>query len=298
MSTQIQITPTSGITVGTTPITSGTVGRVFFQGTGDVVQQSSSLFWDNTNKRLGVGATPSTTVMLDVRAQGALSTDIAFRVRNSANNDNILSVSGNGAFTLGNNTGYYISLNPSSPSLRGYNSTNVTWQLSPWTGEHCWITNNQSNQIQVGIGITTPTSKLHVSTAIDDTSIKIATAASLVGNETACLKFSTTNAGSSFGQDALIIRARSKGTTSADQKCSAEFSLHKNGTNALRASITSQSNLLLQAPTEDTNDVGVIYIPDGTAPTASIAGGGKLYVSGGALYYRGSSGTITPIAVA
>jgi hypothetical protein len=86
----------SGITVGTTSVTSGTVGRVFFEGSGNVVQQDSALFWDNTNKRLGVGATPSSTVRLDVRAQGALSTDIAFRVRNSADSADIFSVRGNG----------------------------------------------------------------------------------------------------------------------------------------------------------------------------------------------------------
>ena len=84
------------IAVGTTAVTSGTVGRVFFQGTGDVVQQSGSLFWDNTNSRLGVGATPATTVRLDVRAQGALSTDIAFRVRNSADSADTFSIRGNG----------------------------------------------------------------------------------------------------------------------------------------------------------------------------------------------------------
>ena len=88
------------IAVGTTAVTSGTVGRVFFQGTGDVVQQSSSLFWDNTNSRLGVGATPSSSVRLDVRAQGALSTDIAFRVRNSANNLNMFQVNGNNSIYM------------------------------------------------------------------------------------------------------------------------------------------------------------------------------------------------------
>lgn len=91
------------IAVGTTAVTSGTIGRIFFQGTGDVVQQSSSLFWDNTNARLGVGATPATTVRLDVRAQGALSTDIAFRVRNSADTANILSVQGDGTIVIPSN---------------------------------------------------------------------------------------------------------------------------------------------------------------------------------------------------
>jgi hypothetical protein len=86
----------SSITVGTTPIASGTIGRVLFQNGGNVVGQDSALFWDNTNKRLGIGATPATTVRLDVRAQGALSTDIGFRVRNSADTANLFDVQGNG----------------------------------------------------------------------------------------------------------------------------------------------------------------------------------------------------------
>ena len=53
-------TISTGLTVGTTPISSGTIGRVLFQGTGNVLQQSSSLFWDSTNNRLGIGtSTPS-----------------------------------------------------------------------------------------------------------------------------------------------------------------------------------------------------------------------------------------------
>jgi hypothetical protein len=84
----------SGLTIGTTAITSGTVGRILFEGSGNVVQQDSTLFWDNINKRLGIGAAPDASTRLDVRAQGALSTDIAFRVRNSANTRNILQVNG------------------------------------------------------------------------------------------------------------------------------------------------------------------------------------------------------------
>jgi len=53
-------TISTGITIGTTAITSGTVGRVLFEGTGNVVSESANLFWDNTNARLGLGtATPS-----------------------------------------------------------------------------------------------------------------------------------------------------------------------------------------------------------------------------------------------
>jgi hypothetical protein len=58
-------TISTGITIGTTAITSGTVGRVLFEGTGNVVQESANLFWDNTNGRLGINnATP--TQSLDI----------------------------------------------------------------------------------------------------------------------------------------------------------------------------------------------------------------------------------------
>jgi hypothetical protein len=88
-------TISTGLTVGTTAIGSGTDGRVLFQA-GGLLQQDASFFWDNTNKRLGIGATPSTSVPLDVRSQGTLSTDVGFRVRNSANTANLFDVQGNG----------------------------------------------------------------------------------------------------------------------------------------------------------------------------------------------------------
>jgi hypothetical protein len=59
----------TGLTVGTTPITSGTVGRVLFEGTGNVLQESANLFWDNTNSRLGIGtATPTKALTVKANA--------------------------------------------------------------------------------------------------------------------------------------------------------------------------------------------------------------------------------------
>jgi hypothetical protein len=43
-----EIMNASKLNVGSTPIVSGTVGRVLFQGTGNILQQSANLFWDNT----------------------------------------------------------------------------------------------------------------------------------------------------------------------------------------------------------------------------------------------------------
>jgi len=93
-----------GLTVGTTAIASGTDGRVLFQAAG-VLQQDASFFWDNTNKRLGLGATPATNVRLDVRAQGALSSDIAFRIVNSSNTQSMFEFFGDGTFWVRNNAG-------------------------------------------------------------------------------------------------------------------------------------------------------------------------------------------------
>ncbi len=58
-----EIMNASKLNVGSTPIVSGTVGRLLFQGTGNVLQQSSSLFWDGTNNRLGIGTSTPTSAM-------------------------------------------------------------------------------------------------------------------------------------------------------------------------------------------------------------------------------------------
>jgi hypothetical protein len=55
----------TGLTVGTTPITSGTVGRVLFEGTGNVLQESSNLFFDSATSFLGVG---TSTAVANTRA--------------------------------------------------------------------------------------------------------------------------------------------------------------------------------------------------------------------------------------
>lgn len=60
-------TISTGITIGSTAIASGVVGRVLFEGAGNVVQESSSLFWDATNNRLGIG-TSTPTGNVDINA--------------------------------------------------------------------------------------------------------------------------------------------------------------------------------------------------------------------------------------
>jgi hypothetical protein len=56
----------TGLTIGTTPISSGTIGRVLFQGTGNVLQQSSSLAYDDTAKLFSVSANQNATTKITI----------------------------------------------------------------------------------------------------------------------------------------------------------------------------------------------------------------------------------------
>ena len=83
----------TGLTVGTTAIASGTIGRILFEGTGNVVQQDSTLFWDNTNKRLGV-VTPTPLAKLHVSSDG-FGQDV-FRVTYAAGATDIINAKSGG----------------------------------------------------------------------------------------------------------------------------------------------------------------------------------------------------------
>ena len=79
------------------------IGQVAFGTAAGVIGGDAGFTWDNTNKRFGVG-TSSPTARLHVQAPGALSTDIAFRVRNSADTGDIIRANGAGDVFIGNST--------------------------------------------------------------------------------------------------------------------------------------------------------------------------------------------------
>jgi hypothetical protein len=64
------------------------------------------------------------------------------------------------------------------------------------------------------------------------------------------------------------------------------------------ARVTSGGNFGLGTSSFGTSAAKVISIGNGTAPSTSPANVGQLYVEAGALKYRGSSGTVTTVAVA
>jgi hypothetical protein len=60
--------------------------------------------------------------------------------------------------------------------------------------------------------------------------------------------------------------------------------------------LDTSGNLLVGMTSAATSSAKTIHLANATVPTADPTGGGVLYVEGGALKYRGSSGTITTIA--
>jgi len=108
----ITISGGGGITVGTTPVTSGTDTRVFFQQ-GGVVQQDANFIFNNTQKRL------------TLRASGTASTDVPFVVRNSADSANLATIQGDGAATFGTYTNPNTRLTATGTTLGAYISGNT-----------------------------------------------------------------------------------------------------------------------------------------------------------------------------
>ena len=58
-----EIMNASKLSVNNTPVINGTAGRIFFQGSTNVLQQSANLFWDNTNGRLGIGTNTPVSIL-------------------------------------------------------------------------------------------------------------------------------------------------------------------------------------------------------------------------------------------
>jgi len=133
--------PPTGLTVGTTPIASGTIGRVLFQGTGNVLQQSSSLFWDSTNNRLGIG-TSSPSVPLEVNGSANIQT-LTIGLGNSAVSTNTAL----GNLTLRDNTTGFSNTAAGYQALRN----NTTGSSNTAFGVQSLV-NNLTGTNNVGVG--------------------------------------------------------------------------------------------------------------------------------------------------
>lgn len=242
---------------------------------------------------------------LDVSASGALSTDIAFRVRNSADTANIMSVVGNGVFLIGSGAQISDTFDPGSSVVIGRNA-NGGGTTSPYNVTIGNGASGSNSTVVIGSGATANGSGclaigLNAKSTIDGVAIG-------PGAEV-----------NNAGYTGLAIGWRAKATAIINGIISVSQNAHTNplqqtlafcvdptgGTNSQTLLLTLKSNMIfkssavLAAGTDwDTGATNTITIHNGTAPTTNIATGGQLYVEGGALKFRGSSGTITTIAPA
>jgi hypothetical protein len=178
---EISASAATGLTVGTTPISSGTIGRVLFEGTGNVLQQSSSLFWDSTNNRLGIGtSTPTFRLEVqggDVRFANGLTIGTAGSAgwQFSSNTLQIIQngfigvdVAGGRHFNITNTafSTYYFRVAPTTGNILIGTSTDagfrldvngtarVSGQFDVVSGSANFRVNNNSTYVQLGIGST------------------------------------------------------------------------------------------------------------------------------------------------
>jgi hypothetical protein len=321
----------SGVTVGTTPVTSGTDGLVFFQE-GGVVQQDSAFFWDNTNKRLGVGATPASTVRLDVRAQGALSSDIAFRVRNSANTKNLANITGLGDVYLGDGVtvtnqgsepliaiGKAITVNGvfnSSPIAIGHTTTSIGNSIAIGRGSSAGHTGVDAN-IAIGLnaiasggsGQGTPTIAIGSNVTgsnFQGYSIVVGHSMNMGGATTANVVYGRFMNGASFLNHAFAFGSGVSNASRATLDIGDSFSVYINQ-NTRALFLNQKSNLVFrngQSLTSGTHfsatATNTFTIHNGTAPITSIADAFQQYsadiVAGNsAPHFRTENGAIVKV---
>jgi hypothetical protein len=108
-----------GLTIGTTPITSGTVGRLLFEGIGNVLQENAILNLDTTNGLIIGGATARGTRLTLVNAADTLASKTLV-VRNAADSADRFSVNGNGSWSLTASTGNVLHAFDSGSAGSGY----------------------------------------------------------------------------------------------------------------------------------------------------------------------------------
>jgi hypothetical protein len=112
--------------------------------------------------------------------------------------------------------------------------------------------------------------------------------------------FATTVYNSSGNQIiTTLVKGQASAATAGSETGYLTFHTKPSGGNAYnneRMRIDASGNLLVGTTSIGASAVKVIGIGNATAPTTSPTGMGQLYVEGGALKYRGSSGTVTTIA--
>lgn len=124
----------SSLVIGTSPISGGTAGRLLFEGTGNVLQESANLTWDNTNNKLTIITVSTATNMCALfRKTASTSTDAKAAIQ--------CELQSSVALAAGAATGISFAIAGSSGTplyvsaiLGGYDTNATSGQIQFWTG--------------------------------------------------------------------------------------------------------------------------------------------------------------------
>jgi hypothetical protein len=233
----------------------------------------------DTSGNLGLGVTPS-----------AWNSGYKALVVGGTNGNNQVGGIASGSGITIVSTNYYRSSTPDEI----YAGTGYAMKYLQSSGQHQWhnapsgtagdaisftqaMTLNASGNL--GIGTTSPTSYGAGTTTLS------------VGNATGSGYIDIYNAGSRRGYQYATASTFNISTTTGTA-----LVFETQGAEVGR--FDTSGNLLLKATSAGTSAAGVLGMGNATAPSSSPAGMGQLYVEGGALKFRGSSGTVTTIAPA
>ena len=142
------------------------------------------------------------------------------------------------------------------------------------------------NSTGLGVGVT-PTQRLHIK--LDQNAYTYARVENQNTSSGAFAGLMLAASGNTWGI--------ANGSTAANSN-SLAFYNDAGGTNSVKMLIDGSGNVGVGVSTFGTSAAKVLGLANATAPSTSPAGMGQLYVESGALKYRGSSGTITTLAVA
>lgn len=305
----------AGLTIGTTAITSGTVSRVLFEGTGNVLQQDANFTFDSTLKRL------------TLKASGGTISDIPFVVQNSAGTGNLGYINGIGDVAFGTTTittgsggdGQVVAIGAGAQVWSGYTGYPIAiGKNTAASGGSIAIGNGavaasgtQSivNNISIGTGATT------LSTATDCVAIGRAAVTGQASSTIAIgaginfggylggtnIALGTYLNGGSFTGGAYAIGSGVSDASRATLDIADSFSIYfKNNNRSFfvnkNTNIVLRSTATLTSGTHfDASATNTFTIHNGTIPTTNIANAGQIYVESGTLRFRDSAGTITNV---
>lgn len=275
---------------------------------------------------IGYGVNAASGARVDIKAQGATTADIVQRWRNSANTANIGQILGDGTINLGFNNFNYTSIEAAGRVVAlgygntgtGYNSYSKVTSVGHENnfssyGHFVNVGNNNSLFAQSG---GTPVVVGEYNTQYSNGYMfgrnnfcGINTEAITIGynnRQNNGNDYSTYLGINLYHASAAANRQVKIGSAAAGVSNIANaFMLYMNGTAGSDLFMSGKTNLVLSNNTViaagthyEAAASNVMTIHNGTAPTVNITGAGQLYVEGGALKYRGSSGTVTVLGAA